>query len=94
MGGKAPPVSLVPAAACGVRGGPHGQQELRRHARNDRVGAMSRTGVIVEWVLIFAALFSLWPWVFGYREPWYRLLLVVVLVAMLWVAARRIRRIR
>jgi len=55
---------------------------------------MSRMSGIIEWVLIFLALISLWPWVFGYREPWYRLVLVAALVAMIWVAVRRINRIR
>ena len=55
---------------------------------------MTRTGVIVEWILVFLALLGLWPWILGYREPWYRLVLVVVLIAMIWVAVRRISRIR
>jgi hypothetical protein len=55
---------------------------------------MSRIGVTVEWVLIFLAIFSLWPWILGHRELWSRSLLVAALVAMIWVAIRRIGRIR
>ncbi|UCH33773.1 MAG: hypothetical protein JSV65_14560 [Armatimonadota bacterium] len=55
---------------------------------------MRNIGVIVEWVLIFLAIFSLWPWILGYRELWSQLLLLAALVAMVWVAVRRISRIR
>ncbi len=57
-------------------------------------GARMRTGVIVEWVLIFAAMAALWPWAFGYRPAWYRLVLVGALVAMGWVFVRRLGRVR
>jgi predicted membrane metal-binding protein len=51
-------------------------------------------GQIIEWILIFLALLSLWPWILGYRAPWYRGLLIVALAAMVWVAVRRITRVR
>jgi membrane protein YdbS with pleckstrin-like domain len=53
-----------------------------------------RAGVIVEWVLILAAMAALWPWTFGYRPPWYRLVLVAALAAMAWVFVRRLGRVR
>jgi hypothetical protein len=53
-----------------------------------------KRGEIIEWVLILLALVSLWPWVFGYRPGWYRLVLVAALAAMIWVARRRIGRVR
>jgi hypothetical protein len=49
----------------------------------------------IETVLIFLAIVSLWPWILGYRtELWSRLLLIAALVAMVWVAVRRVSRIR
>jgi len=48
----------------------------------------------LEWVLILLALVSLWPYVFGYRPLWYRVLLLGVLAVMVWVAVRRWRRLR
>jgi len=52
-------------------------------------------GRIIETILIFLAILSLWPWILGYRsELWSRLLLAAALVAMIWVAVRRVSRIR
>lgn len=52
-------------------------------------------GRLIETVLIFVAMLSLWPWILGHRrEPWSRLLLLAALAAMIWVAVRRINRIR
>jgi hypothetical protein len=49
----------------------------------------------IETILIFLAILSLWPWILGYRrELWSRGLLVAALTAMIWVACRRINRIR
>jgi len=44
--------------------------------------------------LILVALVSLWPLLTGYGALWYRIWLVVVLGIMVWVARRRIIRIR
>lgn len=50
---------------------------------------------VIETVLIFLAILSLWPWILGYRrELWSQGLLLAALVAMIWVAVRRISRIR
>ena len=51
-------------------------------------------GEKLEWVLIFGALLSLWPRILGYREVWYQLSLLVVLAVMVWVARRRLARVR
>lgn len=48
----------------------------------------------LESALIIVALVSLWPLVAGYDTFWYRAWLVVVLGLMVWVATRRLRRIR
>jgi len=49
----------------------------------------------LETILIFLAILSLWPWIFGYRtELWSRALLIAALVAMVWVAVRRVNRVR
>ena len=48
----------------------------------------------LETVLILVALVSLWPLLLEYGALWYRLWLVVMLGAMVWVAARRIGRTR
>jgi len=49
----------------------------------------------IETVLIFIAILSLWPWILGYRtELWSRGLLIAALVAMVWVAVRRVNRVR
>ncbi len=48
----------------------------------------------IESVLIIVALFSLLPMLWGYSPLWYRLWLVLVLIGMVWVAARRLRRTR
>ena len=48
----------------------------------------------IETALILVALGSLWPLIVGYNSWWYRGWLVVVLGLMVWVAARRLGRIR
>ena len=48
----------------------------------------------VETVLIVVALVSLWPLLIEYGAVWYRVWLVAMLGAMVWVAARRLRRTR
>jgi hypothetical protein len=53
-----------------------------------------RRAVIAESVLIVVALISLWPLLAGYRPPWYRIWLLLMLAAMAWVAVRRLRRVR
>jgi hypothetical protein len=53
-----------------------------------------KIGEIIEWVLIILATASLWPWLFGYRATWYWLVLIAALIAMVWVAVRRIARVR
>ena len=49
---------------------------------------------ILESVLIVVALASLWPLLVGFHHPVYSLWLCVMLGAMVWVAVRRLRRIR
>jgi len=50
---------------------------------------------IIEWIVIFAALVSLWPVAFKQPRPdWYQGYLVVVLAAMAVLALLRIRRVR
>ncbi len=51
-------------------------------------------GEKLEWVLIFLAMASLWPRILGYRELWYQLSLLGVLAVMVWVARRRLARVR
>jgi hypothetical protein len=74
------------------RGGPCGRTAHPPHESDGR--RHRRVGQIIEWILIFLALLSLWPWILGYRAPWYRGLLIVALAAMVWVAVRRITRVR
>ena len=50
--------------------------------------------IIWEWVIIFVAMLSLWPWLMGYRAPWYGLVQLAFLLALLWVARNRWRRTR
>jgi hypothetical protein len=48
-----------------------------------------------ESALIIVALVSLWPMLLGYeRTWWYRVWLVLMLGAMVWVASRRLARTR
>jgi hypothetical protein len=47
-----------------------------------------------ESILIVIALLSLWPVLLGYRAIWYRAWLVGVLAFMVWVAIRRLERVR
>jgi len=54
---------------------------------------MSRL-VFLEWVIIIAALFSLWPFITGYQSTLYRIYLAVVMLALVWVARNRLVRIR
>lgn len=53
-----------------------------------------RRAIIAESALILLALASLWPLLAGYRPFWYNFWLLLMLAAMGWVAARRLRRIR
>jgi membrane protein implicated in regulation of membrane protease activity len=48
----------------------------------------------LDWLVIFAAMASLWPWAFGFRPPWYRLVLLASLAVMALMAARRLRLMR
>ncbi len=48
--------------------------------------------MLFESVLILVALFSLIPLVLGFSPWWYRAWLGLMLLAMVWVAARRVRR--
>jgi len=53
----------------------------------------------VEWLLIILAILSLWPWIlnplpWSQQPPVYRIALVAVLGAMVWVARARWRRLR
>ncbi len=53
---------------------------------------MSRVEV-VEQVIMIVAIAALWPWVFGYREPWYQWgLLSAIALAMVAILARKLRR--
>jgi hypothetical protein len=49
---------------------------------------------LLEWIVIIIALVSLWPVVIGYSPIWYKLYLVVVLGALIWVTRNRLHRIR
>jgi hypothetical protein len=51
-------------------------------------------GEWIEWLVMLAALASLWPWLFHYRHHpgWYRAVLVGALVALVVVTVRRVRR--
>ena len=49
---------------------------------------------IIESILILVALASLWPYIIGYREPWYTGWMIAMLGVMVWVARRRVGRIR
>ncbi|KPJ64685.1 hypothetical protein AMK68_00895 [candidate division KD3-62 bacterium DG_56] len=50
---------------------------------------------IIEWVVIFVALVSLWPVAFKQSRPdWYQGYLIAILAAMAVVALSRIRRVR
>lgn len=48
---------------------------------------------IVEQIILIGAIAALWPWVFGYREPWYQWgLLSLVALAMVAILVRKWRR--
>jgi hypothetical protein len=49
---------------------------------------------LLEPALIIIALVSLWPMLRDYKPMWYRVWLVLVLGAMIWVAQRRLARTR
>jgi len=49
---------------------------------------------VIESILILVALGSLWPYIVGYREPWYTGWMLAMLGVMVWVATRRLARIR
>ena len=48
----------------------------------------------VENIIIYLALFSLWPWILGFRPWWYHLCLAAMLAILVWVTTRRVIRIR
>jgi hypothetical protein len=50
--------------------------------------------VLLEWIIIAIALLSLWPVIIGYSLLWYKLYLLVVLGALIWVTRNRLARIR
>ncbi len=50
--------------------------------------------ILVEWLIIFLALISLWPVVTGYQATWYRIYLLAIMLALLWVTRNRILRTR
>jgi hypothetical protein len=52
------------------------------------------TGEKIEWAAILVATASLIPWAFGYRQFWYRGILMLSLAAMVVVAVRRLRRVK
>ena len=63
----------------------------------------SRRVVIIESALIVLALASLWPLLWRYHSQWewarvslvlYRVWLVLMLGVMVWVASRRVARVR
>jgi len=48
---------------------------------------------IVEQVILLGAIAALWPWVFGYRQPWYQWgLLSLVALAVVAILVRKWRR--
>lgn len=49
---------------------------------------------VIESILILVALASLWPYILGYREPWYTVWTLAMLGVMVWVTTRRLARIR
>jgi membrane protein implicated in regulation of membrane protease activity len=49
---------------------------------------------IAEGAVLVIGIASLWPWILGYREPWYTGVLVAVLVLLALLAVRRFRRIQ
>jgi membrane protein implicated in regulation of membrane protease activity len=51
-------------------------------------------GEWAEWLVMLAALASLWPVLFGHPPAWYRLVLAAALAAMVVVTLRRVRRAR
>jgi hypothetical protein len=50
--------------------------------------------VIIEWIIIFAAMAGIWPWLLGYRSGWYGALQIFLLLALIWVTRNRLRRVR
>jgi len=50
--------------------------------------------IIIEWVIIFLAMLSIWPWLAGYRAIWYSGAQIVVVLTLIWVARNRWRRTR
>jgi hypothetical protein len=54
---------------------------------------MSRL-IVLEWVVIVAALLSLWPAILGYHENLYRGWLAGMVIALVWVTRNRLSRIR
>lgn len=50
--------------------------------------------IVIEWAIIILALVSLWPMVAGYHAIWYRIYLVVIMLALFWVTRNRLARTR
>jgi hypothetical protein len=50
--------------------------------------------VLIEWIIILWALISLVPVGLHYQAVWYRIYLVLVLIALLWVTRNRLQRTR
>jgi purine-cytosine permease-like protein len=49
--------------------------------------------ILIEWTIILIALFSLLPVAFGYQQPiWYRIYLIIILLALIWVTRNRVQR--
>ncbi len=48
----------------------------------------------IETALVLIALATLWPFILGFHPLWYRGWMVAVLGLMVWVAVRRLGRIR
>lgn len=66
---------------------------MAKHSRHSR--RQGDLGLhLLESVLIVVALASLWPLLLGHHSTWYRLWLLAVLGMMVWVAQRRLRRVR
>ncbi|MBN2310957.1 MAG: hypothetical protein JXR94_18425 [Candidatus Hydrogenedentes bacterium] len=51
-------------------------------------------GRLAERAIMAAGIACLWPWVFGYRGGWYLWTSLAVALLLLWVAVRRVARLR
>ncbi len=54
----------------------------------------SRFRSVLEYGLIALGILALWPHILGYRETWYLIASVVVLLLLSWLAVIRVRRVR